>query len=631
MAVAKQTKKIFDDRYEILSVVGRGTRSVVYHAKQIISPFSDVAIKVLLNKKDKDSNNERLRREALALVSCYHRYVVSLVDFHALEDLCYLCMEYASLGDLRKYVDKIENKRLDPTLAKRYLVQMLEALDSIHVAGILHRDIKPDNILVLNEEEIRLADFGVATLPGDENSLEELRRGVGTLDYMPPEVMEGIAYTAKSDLYALALTFYELLTGLHPFNTAPFVEQMELRKSGKITPIKDLLPDLDDKLAAAIMAGLEASPEKRIASAAAFLDLLDSSGSKSTKEVNGATAEATSDNEEDELLKLLEDLDWEDEFEDSLSDNEDDEEDRIEDDIRKSSSTVEEDKKSLDDELEEILNDIFSDEELKEIREQSGKISESQAKSDKEPTPTSAKDTQREPKENTTKAPEVEVTQKDTILTPTHDATTGESVAKEDYFKIPEDIQPSSAKVDSHGDTKQEVQNTAAYKSSNLGSYLKYGAIALAVVLIVRFLVGPTSPDSEVATETTYPSNYLSAEMVDIPATATLNTLPDGFYVGTVDNFLDERDMPIVLLSLSSSNRVLIYLGMDNWNPVEAKTSSEEELNESGASNFSFVANGVLYRIRGKIRDGLVQGFLEVPEVGFRSHLTLKHVMVEEK
>lgn len=285
---ASKTRKVFDNRYEILSIVGRGHCSVVYHARHVDSPSSEVALKVLLAQKDQRSNAERLRREALAMVSSRHRYVIRLDDFHSVGELCYLSMEYAPHSDLRKYTAQ-RGAVLDPKRGESFLLQMAEALAFIHKAGIIHRDIKPDNILVINDQEVRLGDFGVAVLPGSsENSLEELQRGVGTMDYMAPEVLDGRGYEARSDLYALAVTFYELLSGTHPFSSAPLAEQLEARSNERVLPLQQIAPKVPTYLAEEIMRAMRFDPADRHADMQQFIQELLRRKSKSFR--SGATA-----------------------------------------------------------------------------------------------------------------------------------------------------------------------------------------------------------------------------------------------------------------------------------------------------------------------------------------------------
>jgi len=266
MTPATKKRKIFDNRYEILAIVGRGAASVVYHARHISGANADVALKVLLSGKTEHSSAELLRKEALAMVSARHKYVIRLDDFHSVGDLSYLAMEYAPESDLRKYIKKIGG-RLGPIQGQLFLIQMAEALNFAHLAGIIHRDIKPDNILVVSDRETRLADFGVAVLPGDKSSLDDLQKGIGTMSYMAPEVLEGIRYDQRSDIYALGVTFYELLSGVHPFDNIPLMQQLSVRQPGGFKHLRELQPELPEHLTNTIMQALSYDAEARFATA----------------------------------------------------------------------------------------------------------------------------------------------------------------------------------------------------------------------------------------------------------------------------------------------------------------------------------------------------------------------------
>lgn len=231
-----KNKKVFDGRYEILGIVGRGRKSVVYHARNIIDGGPEVALKVLLSDKDSTSTRDKLRKEALAMVSCHHRYVVRLDDFHSVGDLSYLSMEFAPESDLRKFISKHGGK-LSEAQAEKFLLQAARALDYIHSVGIIHRDIKPDNILVISEDEIRIGDFGIALLPGDEQIPDEYRNAVGTMDYMAPEVLEGRPCDSRTDLYALGLTAYEMVFGKILFESIPLANQLAAREDSQLPAI----------------------------------------------------------------------------------------------------------------------------------------------------------------------------------------------------------------------------------------------------------------------------------------------------------------------------------------------------------------------------------------------------------
>jgi serine/threonine protein kinase len=175
-------------------------------------------------------------------------------------------MEYAPEGDLRKYTTK-RKAPLSPSQGERFLRQSLEALDFVHATGVLHRDVKPDNILVMNEREVRLADFGLALLPGEDASIEEIQSGVGSFGYLPPEVLEGIQFDQRSDLYALGLCFYEMIAGTHPFEGASLIDQLEIRQDKKLTPLNTIVPDVSSHLNTIVMKLLRYSPDDRFSNA----------------------------------------------------------------------------------------------------------------------------------------------------------------------------------------------------------------------------------------------------------------------------------------------------------------------------------------------------------------------------
>lgn len=283
----KRSKKIkvFDGRYEILSIVGRGNCSVVYKVRHISPPYGDAALKVLINKHSHEDIVDKLRKEALAMVSSRHKYVIRLDDFRSIDSLCYLCMEYAPEGDLRAYTQRRGGK-LTPPQAELFFNQMLEALTFIHNSEIIHRDIKPDNILVINDQEARLADFGISVLPGEKSSVEELQHGVGTMDYMAPEVFQAEFCNQQTDVYCLGVTFYELLSGEQPFSNIPLANILEARKDENILPISALVPDVPPYFGDVIMKAMAFNASDRFTSAAEMLNAFLTEKFKNSSPIN---------------------------------------------------------------------------------------------------------------------------------------------------------------------------------------------------------------------------------------------------------------------------------------------------------------------------------------------------------
>ena len=267
-------KRVLAGQYEVLEIIGRGASSVVYRARYLERDQSDLAIKVLLNKDELGAAANRLRKEALAMVAARHKYILRLDDFHSLDSLHYLTMELAPHSDLRRHISAL-GRPLTAAEAERYFRQMAEALSFVHNVGIIHRDIKPDNILVLNDRQLRLGDFSASLLPGEKSSLEELQKGIGSLDYLAPEVLNGEAFGTFSDVYALGITFYECITGFNPLASVPIMDMLTAREDENFPPVLTYCPDLNRGLASIIMKCLSYDHQKRFKSGSEILKALE--------------------------------------------------------------------------------------------------------------------------------------------------------------------------------------------------------------------------------------------------------------------------------------------------------------------------------------------------------------------
>jgi serine/threonine-protein kinase len=228
-------------RYEVIRGIGEGGMSKVYLAHDIILD-RDVAIKVLnYDFANEQDLKKRFQREALSATSLTHPHIVNIFDVGEDEELHYLVMEYIEGQTLKKYIQT--NGPLPVQLAVKIMRQLVSAIANAHHNGIIHRDIKPQNILMDAEGNVKITDFGIAmalsaTAHTKTNSI------IGTVHYLSPEQARGGMATKKSDIYSLGIVFYELLTGELPFSAETAVA-IALKHLQEETPsVRLLYPDI---------------------------------------------------------------------------------------------------------------------------------------------------------------------------------------------------------------------------------------------------------------------------------------------------------------------------------------------------------------------------------------------------
>ncbi|MCW5553650.1 MAG: protein kinase [Verrucomicrobiae bacterium] len=238
---------------EILELLGRGGMGFVFKARQ---PHLDrlVALKLLPDKLARDPHfAERFSREARVLARLNHPGIVTIYDFGQTGGYCYLLMEYVDGVNLRQ---AMQAGRFSPAAALAVVPKICEALQYAHDQGVLHRDIKPANILLDARGRVKIADFGIAKLVGDEKpdlTLTATGAAIGTPQYMAPEQLETPASVDhRADIYSLGVVFYEMLTGELPV--------------GRFSPPSQRTP-LDPRVDEVVMRALEKEREKRYQSA----------------------------------------------------------------------------------------------------------------------------------------------------------------------------------------------------------------------------------------------------------------------------------------------------------------------------------------------------------------------------
>lgn len=202
-------------RYQISHQIGGGGMSVVYLAHDVILS-RDVAIKILrYDFSNEEELHKRFQREALSATSLAHPNIVSVYDVGEDGEMHYIVMEYINGKTLKKYIQ--EYAPLSPARAVHIMKQLTSAIAHAHENGIVHRDIKPQNIMVDENGDVKVTDFGIATSL-NATALTQTNSVLGTVHYLSPEQARGGIATTKSDLYSLGIVLYELLTGELPFS-----------------------------------------------------------------------------------------------------------------------------------------------------------------------------------------------------------------------------------------------------------------------------------------------------------------------------------------------------------------------------------------------------------------------------
>lgn len=209
--------RLISGRYRIEAVVGTGGMAVVYRALDL-QENRTVAIKVLRPEYESDMEFvRRFSREAEAAAKMSHENIVNLLDVGIEGEMRYIVMEYVDGQTLKEMIR--EEGRIHPDVALRMTIRILAAVDHAHRNGIVHRDIKPQNILVDREGRVKVADFGIARLKTSQTTqLDPNGSAMGSVHYLSPEQARGEVVSEQSDLYSVGIVLYEMLTGHVPFD-----------------------------------------------------------------------------------------------------------------------------------------------------------------------------------------------------------------------------------------------------------------------------------------------------------------------------------------------------------------------------------------------------------------------------
>lgn len=264
--------KTLDGRYEIMNIIGEGGMAIVYRAlDHRLNRY--VAVKIMRSEMATDEDfRRRFNAESQAVAMLSHPNIVAVYDVSRSEAMEYIVMELIDGITLKQYMDK--RGMLAWREAVHFSKQIAKALSQAHERGIIHRDIKPQNIMLLRDGTIKVADFGIAAL---ENEVEEKPDGqaIGSIHYIAPEQARGESPDARSDIYSLGILMYEMLTGNVPYSGDTLGEvAIKHMQSAPVSP-REVNPEISEELERITLKAMASRIDMRYQSAAELLRDLD--------------------------------------------------------------------------------------------------------------------------------------------------------------------------------------------------------------------------------------------------------------------------------------------------------------------------------------------------------------------
>ena len=259
------------NRYELLEKIGEGGMGSVYKAKcRLLNRF--VAVKILKAELNNDEDFvARFKREATSIASLSHPNIVNVHDVGTEEHINFIVMEYIDGKTLKEIIK--ENGRINSKETLDIAYQIAKALECAHKSNIIHRDIKPDNVMITEDNMVKVMDFGIAKV-ADSRTATNSNNIMGTVRYFSPEQAKGNFVDCRSDIYSLGIVMYEMATGQVPYNADSAISIAMMHIQEPVIPPKEIITDIPENINQVILKSMQKEPIKRYQTAREMADIL---------------------------------------------------------------------------------------------------------------------------------------------------------------------------------------------------------------------------------------------------------------------------------------------------------------------------------------------------------------------